>query len=195
MGFRIKGRALLCSLIPSFFCVPLSSQLLGSTLPLCFVKPTSIMTLSLPVAAGLILQAGYGGLVYEVDLTHVSKLRKSMGMLCWLVITIQCHYWRPLTMHMIQYFSVFSLFFRDGSSLFTFLFLFITSYVAKSEVWKNQCYVALCSLINISSYPYCSTVPLWHVLLWVRGPCLECLDFSVLAREQILMQGYQLHRA
>lgn len=67
MGFRIKGRALLCSLIPLFFCVPLSSQLLGSSLPLCFVNPTSIMTLSLPVAAGLILQAGYGGLVYEVD--------------------------------------------------------------------------------------------------------------------------------
>jgi hypothetical protein len=92
MGFGIKGRALLCSLIPLFCCVPLSSQLLGSSLPLYFVKPTSIMTLSLPVVAGLILQAGYGGLVYEVDLTNVSKLRKSMGMLWWLVITIQCRY-------------------------------------------------------------------------------------------------------
>lgn len=145
MGFRIKGRALLCSLIPLFFCVPLSSWLLGSSLPLCFVKPTSIMTLSLPVAAGIILQAGYGGLVYEVDLTHFSKLRKSTGMLWWLVITIQCCYWRSLNMHMTQYFSVFSLFFRVGSSLFTFLFPFITSYVAKSEVRRNQCHVALCS--------------------------------------------------
>jgi hypothetical protein len=81
MGFRIKGRALLCSLIPLFFCVLLSSRLLGSSLPLCFVKPTSIMRLTLPVAASLILQAGYGGFVYEVDLTHVSKLRKSTGIL------------------------------------------------------------------------------------------------------------------
>jgi hypothetical protein len=30
--------------------------------------------------------------VYEVDLNHFSKLRKSTGMLWWLVITIQCCY-------------------------------------------------------------------------------------------------------
>ncbi len=192
MGFRIKGRALLCSLIPSFFCVPLSSQLLGSSLPLCFVKPTSIMTLSLPVAAGLILQAGYGGLVYEVDPTHVSKLRKSMGMLCWLVITIQCRYWR----HMIQYFSVFSLFFRDGCSLFTFLFSFY--HLLCCQIWSMEKSV-LCCIMQFDQYLFLSilfhSTPVTCFALGEGAFSGVSGLFSLSKRADFLMQGYQLHRA
>jgi hypothetical protein len=68
------------------------------------------MTLSLPVAAGLILQAGYGEFVYEVDLTHFSKLRKSMGMLWWLVISYN-HTMLLLKVSKHAYDSVFFSFF------------------------------------------------------------------------------------